>query len=436
MRWLSALCITFLFLTVNLQAQPIEDPGFFTIEGFSSSQLYWQGLSDPEPLLICDLGTIPNRLAIQGEYLYVVHSGSFADGSGTALWRTLLADLPGDPEPVWEILDLPEYSNPWTITFSHADPTLAFVSLLMQNTVVYIDLANWVEENSVPTYPQPAGMVELNGMLYVTASGMGQGNQVSVIDVAAAQLVDYFEVALNPQEILVGSDGLLNVLCTGETYPADNNGVIRFVDPADGGTVTELALGNNSNVMAMREDGTVAVADEWTAVTAPVQFYDSATHELLPATLSFGGFALAAGIDNHFYVGSGLSGGVRRLNINFDVVSSYPRTTQIVDIIEFNGLERVIHDTPPATTRLRIEPARPNPFNPSTLVGFTLSRAAVLTADLYDTAGRHRRHLECGLQPAGRGEIAIDGEGLGAGMYFLQLYADGVSRTVKLTRLP
>ena len=432
MKWLFNLCITIFFIPIILSAQ--DNPGVFTIEGFSSPQLIWQELDADQPQVICSLGTTPNRLAIHGEFLYVVHSGSFSDGTGTELWRAPVAELLEEPNPDWQVLELPLFSNPWDVAFSAQDPQLGFVSLLLNNAVQFIDLENWSLLSTVAAGANPQGIVEFQERLYVCASGFGSGTEVSVIDVEAQQQVDTFEVATNPQAIMV-EDGLLNLLCSGITYPPDNGALIQWLNPETGEIVDELALGNNAGVMAGREDGVVVVGDEWAIATDPVLFYDSQTHDLLETSFASGGFALATGFANSFYIGSGVSGELVRLDAEFNVTNTFAHGNAIVDIVEYAPLENVAHNNI-HPTELNLVTAAPNPFNPGTLLRFDLSQATTVTADLYDVLGRHCRHIPLGQISAGQQQFYLDGSELAGGVYFLHLQAGLQSQTLKLTRLP
>lgn len=95
----------------------------------------------------------------------------------------------------------------------------------------------------------------------------------------------------------------------------------------------------------------------------------------------------------------------------------------------------------PITVSTRPEPAgaeipdglallenHPNPFNPTTMVRFRLDRAAVLTLQVYDVAGRRVGTLiDSKAYPAGEHAQEFRAEGLSSGTYLLRL-SDG-SRT-------
>ncbi|MBE0567097.1 MAG: right-handed parallel beta-helix repeat-containing protein [Krumholzibacteria bacterium] len=95
-------------------------------------------------------------------------------------------------------------------------------------------------------------------------------------------------------------------------------------------------------------------------------------------------------------------------------------------------------DTPPARTRL--EAARPNPFNPSTSIGFALARSGRIRLAVHDARGRLVRVLVDEFRAAGPGSVDWDGRDdrgrhAGTGVYFYRLVAPEVRLTGKMTLL-
>jgi hypothetical protein len=97
-------------------------------------------------------------------------------------------------------------------------------------------------------------------------------------------------------------------------------------------------------------------------------------------------------------------------------------------------------DAPSVPKVLSLE-NRPNPFNPATIVRYSLPKAADVDLRVYDVAGRLVRTLVRGArQPAGTFEVEWDGRnqrGLASssGIYFLVLKADDEMRTHKVVLL-
>ncbi len=76
--------------------------------------------------------------------------------------------------------------------------------------------------------------------------------------------------------------------------------------------------------------------------------------------------------------------------------------------------------------------ASPNPFNPTTTIGFTLPEAGKVMLSVFDLAGREVARLVEGEMFAGHHSVVFDGTGLASGVYFCKLTADGVSDVRKM----
>jgi hypothetical protein len=84
----------------------------------------------------------------------------------------------------------------------------------------------------------------------------------------------------------------------------------------------------------------------------------------------------------------------------------------------------------------RLQPAKPNPFNPHTLIRLDVPRPAICDLRVVDAAGRTVRRLLAG--GAGPGTVEVtwdgtddDGHPLGSGVFFLRATADGLGRSVQ-----
>lgn len=89
---------------------------------------------------------------------------------------------------------------------------------------------------------------------------------------------------------------------------------------------------------------------------------------------------------------------------------------------------------------LRLSPSRPNPFNPRTVIAFSLERPGRVRATIHDTRGARVATLIDGERGAGSHELAWEGRDdaggtLPSGVYVLRLEAGGEVRTEKLALL-
>jgi hypothetical protein len=75
----------------------------------------------------------------------------------------------------------------------------------------------------------------------------------------------------------------------------------------------------------------------------------------------------------------------------------------------------------PLESSARLGGNRPNPFNPSTTIHYSLEKEMSVTLVVLDIFGREIRWLDAGLRSAGRHDIVFDAEDLPGGVYFYQL---------------
>ncbi len=77
----------------------------------------------------------------------------------------------------------------------------------------------------------------------------------------------------------------------------------------------------------------------------------------------------------------------------------------------------------------------PNPFNPSTIIRYRLSRTQKLKLLLFDASGHLIRTLFSGVQPAGVHQLTFEASDLASGIYFYRLQTGGFMRTKKMLLL-
>lgn len=93
---------------------------------------------------------------------------------------------------------------------------------------------------------------------------------------------------------------------------------------------------------------------------------------------------------------------------------------------------RVGDDAPNMPYLWSLDPAYPNPFNPSTTIGYTVAKATNLTLKLYDVNGRFISTLADGFSQAGKYKATIMMTEQPSGVYFVNLEAEGFSARQKV----
>jgi hypothetical protein len=95
-----------------------------------------------------------------------------------------------------------------------------------------------------------------------------------------------------------------------------------------------------------------------------------------------------------------------------------------IDSICNQYLKNVSYTAPPV-----LRQNRPNPFNPSTLISFSLAAQADLRLDVYSLAGLHVATLAQGRFEAGEHEVDFIASGLPSGLYFYRLQSGAFMST-------
>jgi hypothetical protein len=74
----------------------------------------------------------------------------------------------------------------------------------------------------------------------------------------------------------------------------------------------------------------------------------------------------------------------------------------------------------------------PNPFNPTTIISYSLPRAGFVRLDIFNILGQQAATLDEGYRPAGIYRIDFDGANYPSGIYFYRLQHDGGALTRKM----
>lgn len=77
----------------------------------------------------------------------------------------------------------------------------------------------------------------------------------------------------------------------------------------------------------------------------------------------------------------------------------------------------------------------PNPFNPRTMIAYSLPQAQQVRLSVYDVLGREVRRLVDGDQTAGRHEVVFEAGTLPSGTYFYRIETPSGVQTRKLVLL-
>ncbi len=132
-----------------------------------------------------------------------------------------------------------------------------------------------------------------------------------------------------------------------------------------------------------------------------------------------------------------------RAHINLWQGAGAPSTNQEVVLGAFTFIPDSpvgVDDGLPPRGAASLSNARPNPFNPSTAIGYTIAREGHSEIVVYDVSGRRVRVLVSGVVPAGYHEVHWNGRDdagrrVASGVYLYQLRAGDAVETKKMVLL-
>lgn len=140
-------------------------------------------------------------------------------------------------------------------------PVKAYVTN-MDSTVSVLDLGTGMVMKDVIVGENPEGLVRFGGHLYVFNGGWGYGSSISVIDLAADAVVATILTPQGPSYGVLGSSGLLHVLCTGSVAwggGVDVPGAVVTIDAASMSVVDTLHLSQPAGRIAADASGDLYV---------------------------------------------------------------------------------------------------------------------------------------------------------------------------------
>ena len=140
----------------------------------------------------------------------------------------------------------------------------------------------------------------------------------------------------------------------------------------------------------------------------------------LPAAMTDGS-ATSSTTDNHLYLLNAKGVGTNQLS-QIQVVGDGASMVTAVS--------RQVTSQQPSAFQLYTN--YPNPFNPSTMIAFSVPHSGYVTLKVFDIAGRAIETLIQGEVPAGEHRLQWSAQGLPSGVYFCRMEAGGFSHTIKM----
>jgi YVTN family beta-propeller protein len=385
---------------------------------------------------IINTGPVPNQVAYYNHLLYVVNSGS----------ASLQIINPTTNQSIDEI-PLPINSNPLNINFGG---DYAYVSGFLTASVYKIDLVSRTVADTFAVGQSPAALVVADGILYVTNTAFnpvnfsyGQGS-VSVMSLANGQELARINVGKNPQGIIEGPDGLINVICTGNYSTV--SGSIHFINPIGFTVIDTINIGGEPFWPVLDQIGRCYVSAGGWAGNGTVFYYDANSRQVIrgtgnPINIAVGAMGLAIDSAGILYCTAQQANVLSKFNnqgetmANFAVGSGPSSVTIIDQRVDIEDSESAI----PAEYGLGNP--YPNPFNSQVvipIIGRSEERSSQLLK-IYDVCGKVVQSIEIGAGGQNRNQITWDGDdwrgnSASSGVYFARIVGTGGSVRLVLLR--
>jgi streptogramin lyase len=208
---------------------------------------------------------------VRGHRLYVVNSDP----------PEIMVIDPQDDQ-VEKTIALADTSNPCFLDF--IDDDHVYVTNWKLNSVSRVDLQSGTIEKDIPVGPAPQGVLILGDTAFVTNTGVDtsltmkyDASSITVIDVPADTVLTTLEVPINAQDLALGPDGRVYVVCTGDYVTEDGKVCIidRWAGPGGGPAVVDtVQIGGAPGDIIVTPAGKAYLADWGSLYNGYLYSYD------------------------------------------------------------------------------------------------------------------------------------------------------------------
>jgi hypothetical protein len=289
-----------------------------------------------------------------------------------------------------------------------------------------------------------AGVAVAGNTAYVTDGSDG----LSVIDLsdpAHPQGLGYCDIPISYFDVAV-ADGTAYVACRG----------LRVIDVANPSSPHEVSFYPAGNCKGVAVDGSMVYLAEhnWQSngYLRVIDVSQPQNPQELGHIESWDGFSKVTAFDGMAY-GAAYEAGLRVVDVRdpANLLESGHYSTSCIAFcvasigdtvlvgtsdgllaIRYDGDAAVDPPTNADPATIALEQNTPNPFNPTTVIEYSLPTPQSVTLRVFDLAGRLVRELANGPRAAGAHQVVFDGRGLASGVYIYELRAGQTSTSRKM----
>jgi DNA-binding beta-propeller fold protein YncE len=232
-NWLLATALMFLLPSCGSDETndppPAGNPALFVINSLGGTLDVIDLATNEIHLGVLTLGESPNDIAFEPtrNVIYVVNSSS------NDVWEVDAA-----ADTVTDVADLGPNTNPWWLTVT--EPGQVAVTNWLSGDVVWLNFPGGQVARRRTVGQAPEGVRAHNGNLYVTVTAYESGGTYGTGELV---MIDgpRQAVGTNPQDVVVGPDGNLHVICTGDY--AGSFGTVHVLDATTLAPIDTISLG-------------------------------------------------------------------------------------------------------------------------------------------------------------------------------------------------
>jgi len=272
MKTIIVVIILIVSLTTVTQAR---DPRAYVInsigETLSKINLLTGQVANDILTLGSDVQCYPNQIVVRDTMAYVINSGTD---------EIQLINL--NTESTLGFINTGAGSNPYWMAFY--DTQYVYVTLLMNNSVIKVDVINNTVLDEVTVGKRPQGIVIHDYKAYIACTGYNPDwtldpvGKVAVFDIPGDSVIKEIEVGTNPQYVAVDEFGRVHVVCAGDYFSVFGR---VFVIDTDLEEVTDsLDLGGVPGLISIGPDNIAYMPAAGWSYDPSIFSYNSLTLEI------------------------------------------------------------------------------------------------------------------------------------------------------------
>jgi YVTN family beta-propeller protein len=155
-------------------------------------------------------------------------------------------------------VDLGAGSSPRDVVI--IDSTLGYVTSLYTNKLIKFNPSTKQVIKSINVGDKPEAAVYANGKIYVTNSGFGSDNTVSVVDIMTDTEVAKLKVGFNPRFAHKADDQTIYIVCSGQFDATGRGGIYKIINTT---VIDSVIINNNPGESCIANNSLMVVANSY-----------------------------------------------------------------------------------------------------------------------------------------------------------------------------